>query len=78
MTKSKNPNQVPLNFEEDGRPPGPPLEYWTERDLLLEQVRRDYWFLRSEGPFLPSKEFYEERLAKFRQAILDLDKKMGR
>ena len=73
-SKPNNPNQTAFSFEEEGTPPS---SYLQERDLLLEEVRHTFWFLKGDGPFLPSREFFEEKLKKLRQDILDLDKRMG-
>lgn len=76
-SKATNPSQGAFNF--DGEAPSlPASQYLIERDELMAQVRRDFWTLRNGPPYVPSKEFYEERLARFRQAVIELDKRVGK
>lgn len=74
--KPKDPNQQAFSFDE-GQATGLPPSYLQERDLLLEEVRHTFWFLKGDGPFLPSREFFEQKLKKLRQDILELDRRMG-
>jgi hypothetical protein len=49
------------------------------RDGLLEQIIRDSAVLREDPIYHePSTEFYERRIAQYRQAIIDLDERSRR
>lgn len=75
--KPKNPNQKAFDFDE-GQATGLPLSYLQQRDLLLEEVRHTFWFLKGDGPFLPDRAFFENKLKRLRQDVLELDRKYGR
>jgi hypothetical protein len=48
------------------------------RSLLVEQVARDMAVLNGDEVYhAPSRVFYEERVASFREAIRELDVKNG-
>lgn len=51
-----------------------PVAKVSLRDCYVEQIRRDMRTLQ-EGPdyWHPSKEFFEERINNFREAVLELD-----
>ena len=68
--KSKSQNQMSFSFEV---PQASPAEQ-SLRALYIEQIRRDMHTLAEEADcWVPAREFYEERIASFRQAVKDLD-----
>lgn len=66
--KPTSQNQIPLDFDKEE------VSQHSLRDLYIEQIKRDTRTLREGGePPAPSREFYEQRIASFREAVMELD-----
>lgn len=70
MTAKKDDRQPSFSFEPE--PPTAPAPLSFE-ELLIEQIARDSRVLREEPLYhVPSREFFEERIASFKAEVLRL------